>query len=62
MQQKVLSINNTKVELKQYIPNGEIEFTPTYFNSTTKTVINHKFGLDRFFQEILYCLERCVNE
>ena len=27
---------------KKYKPNGEIEFTLVYFNSTTKTVINHE--------------------
>ena len=50
-----------KVELKKNKPNGEIEFTPTYFNSTTKTVINRKFSLDESFQ-ILYRIERWVNE
>ena len=29
-----------KVLLKKYKPNEEIEFTPVYFNSSTKTVIN----------------------
>ena len=29
-----------KVMLRKYKPNGEIEFRPVYFNSTTKTVIN----------------------
>ena len=29
-----------KVLLKKYKPNGEIEFTPVCFNSTTKTYIN----------------------
>ena len=28
--------------LKKYKPDGEIEFRPVYFNSTTKTVIRHK--------------------
>ena len=28
-----------KVMLKKYKPNGEIEFRPVYFNSTTKTVM-----------------------
>ena len=42
-----------KVMLKKYKQNGEIEFTPVYFNSTTKTVINHKFSLENIFQEIL---------
>ena len=31
-----------KVLLKKYKLNGEIEFAPVYFNSTTKTVIRHK--------------------
>ena len=30
-----------KVLLKKYNPNGEIEFTPVYFNSSTKTIINY---------------------
>ena len=34
-----------KVVLKKYKLNEEIEFTPVYFNSTAKTVINHKFSL-----------------
>ena len=40
----------------------EIEFSPVYFNSTTKTVINHKFGLDKSFQEILYRIDNWINE
>ena len=34
-----------KVVLKKYKLNEEIEFTPVYFNSTAKTVIDHKFSL-----------------
>ena len=34
-----------KVVLKKYKLNEEIEFAPVYFNSTAKTVINHKFSL-----------------
>ena len=41
-----------KAMLKKYKPNGEIEFRPVYFNSTTKTVINHKFCLENAFQKI----------
>ena len=48
--------------LKKYKPNGEIEFTPVYFNSTTKTVINHKFRLEIFLQEILYRIDNWINE
>ena len=43
-----------KVIMKKYKPNGEIEFSPVYFDWTTKTVINHKFSLKYAFQEILY--------
>ena len=42
-----------KVLLKKYKSNGAIEFSPIYFNSITKTVINHKFNLENAFQEIL---------
>ena len=38
------------------------EFTPVYFNSTTKTVINHLFRLDSSLQEILYLIDNWVNE
>ena len=31
---------------------GSIEYSPVYFNSLTKAVINNKFGLDQSFQEI----------
>ena len=33
--------------------NGNFEYSPVYFNSTTKTVINSKFNRDKSFQEIL---------
>ena len=48
--------------LKKYKPNGEIEFRPVYFNSTTKTVINHKISLENVFQEILYRIDNWINE
>ena len=40
----------------------EIAFSLVYFNSTTKTVINHKFDLDKSFQEILYRIDDWINE
>ena len=40
-----------KVKLKKYRPGGEIEFSPVYFNSTTKTVINHKLVLTNLFKK-----------
>ena len=51
-----------KVLLKKYKLNGEIEFAPVYFNSVTKTVINHRFKLERSFQEILYMIGVWINE
>ena len=42
-----------KVTLKKY-KSTEIEFAPVYFNSATKTVINHNFSLEKAFQEMLY--------
>ena len=51
-----------KVALKKYEPSGEIEFRPIYFNSTTKTVINHKFSLENPFKEILYRIGDWINE
>ena len=51
-----------KFMLKKYKPNGEMEFRPVYFNSTTKTVINHKSSLKNAFQEILYRIDKWTNE
>ena len=50
-----------KVLLKKYKQNGEIEFAPVYFNSFTKTVINHRFKLESSFQEILYMIDAWIN-
>ena len=47
--------------LKKYKHNGEIEFVPVYFNSFTKTVINHRFRLEDSFQEILCMIDVCVT-
>ena len=51
-----------KLTLGKHKPNGEIEFRPLYFNSTTKAVINHKFSLENSFQEILYKIHDWINE
>ena len=40
---------------------GETEYSPVYFNSLTKTVINNKFKLDQSFQEIIYRLENWIS-
>ena len=50
-----------KVLLKKYKSNGEIEFAPVYFNSVTKTVINHRFKPENCFQEILYLIDVWIN-
>ena len=50
-----------KVMLKKYKSNGEIEFRPVNFNSTTKTAINHKFSLKHAFQEVLYRMDNWIN-
>ena len=50
-----------KVLLKKYKPNDEIEFAPVYFNSSTKTIINHRYKLDQFFQKILYRIDALIN-
>ena len=42
-----------KVLLKKYKDTREIELAPVYFNSLKKTVINHRFRLEHFCQEIL---------
>ena len=51
-----------KVLLKKYKPNEEIEFTPVYFNSSTKTIINNRFKLRHAFQEILYTIDAWINK
>ena len=51
-----------QVLLKKYKHNGEIEFAPVYFNSSTKTIINNKFKLENPFQEILYRINCWINE
>ena len=38
------------------------EFASVYFNSTTKTIINSKYMLDKSFQEILYRIDNWINE
>ena len=48
--------------LKRYKLNGEIELAPVYFNSVTKTVINHRFRLENYFQEILYMIDVWINK
>ena len=42
--------------------NGDIEFAPVYFNSTTKRVIKFKYELDKSFQEVLYRICNWINK
>ena len=51
-----------KVFLRKYKFHGEIEFAPVYFNSVTKTVINHRLKVENSFQEILYMIDAWINE
>ena len=48
--------------LRKHKEKGDIEFATVYFNSTTKTVINSEYDLDKSFQEILYRIDNCINE
>ena len=48
--------------LKKYKPNGEIEFAPVCFNSSTKLVTNHRYKLNKSFQEILYRIDAWINK
>ena len=50
-----------KVLFKKCKLNREIEFRPVYFNSKTKTIINHRFKLENSFQEILYMIDVWIN-
>ena len=42
--------------------NGEIEFALVYFISVTKLIINHRYRLNKSFQEILYRIDAWINE
>ena len=49
--------------LSEIKTDGSIEYSPVYFNSTTKTVINSdEFGLDQSFHEILYRIDNWFNQ
>ena len=51
-----------EVLLKKFNHNGEIEFRPVYFNSVTKTVTNHIFKLENYFEEILYMIGVWISD
>ena len=46
---------------KKCKPNSEIEFTPFFLNSSTKTVINHIYKLKKSFQEMLSRTDAWIN-
>ena len=49
------------VLLSKIKSDGSIEYSPAYFNSTAKTVINNKYSLDQLFQEVLYRIDSWIN-
>ena len=51
-----------KVLLKKYKSYEELEFSPVYFNSSTKTIINNRFKLEHSFQEILYRIDAWIDK
>ena len=51
-----------KVLLTKYKHDREIKFEPFYFNSVTKTVTNHRFKLENYFQKILSMVDVCINK
>ena len=48
--------------LSKHKENGEIEFAPVCFNSTTRAVIGSEYNLDKSFQEIIYRIDNWINE
>ena len=50
------------VLLRKIKKDENIEYSPVYFNSTTKTVINNKFNIDQLFQEIIYRIDNWISE
>ena len=42
--------------------NGSTEYSPVYFNSATKTVINSDFNPDKSLQKLLYRIDNWINE
>ena len=50
-----------KIYLSKVKSNGEIEYSPVYFNSLTKTVINDDYKLDQAFSEIIYRVDNWIS-
>ena len=47
--------------LNKHKMDGYTEYSPVYFNSTNKTVINFEYMLDKSFQEIMYRIDNWIN-
>ena len=54
--------NESFIKLSKHKNGGYTEYSPVYFNSITKTVINSEFSLNKSFQEILYRIDNWINE
>ena len=50
------------VLLDKHKMDGDTEYSPVYFNSATKAVINFEYCLDKSFQEILYRIDNWINK
>ena len=63
MKQKILTIRVSHYcqNLVKNYKGTEIESSPGFFNWTTKTVRNHKYDLQKAFQEILNTIKRWLN-
>ena len=51
-----------KVLLSKHKGNKGMEFSPVYFNSANKAVINFEYNLEKSFQKILYRIDNWINE
>ena len=49
------------VLLSKYKENTDREFASVYFNSTTKTVIGPKYGLDKSFREVFNRIDNWIS-
>ena len=51
-----------KVLLSNFKENANREFSTVCFNSTAKTVINHKYNFEKSFQEIFNIIDNWISE
>ena len=50
------------VLLYKHKVDGDAEYSPVYFNSATKTLINFQYSIDKSFQEISYRIDNWINK